>query len=595
MTTQLTLREVMGRVAQLTSSEVVAVLRQLIASFDSDFDPVPPFGPPSIDNVHLQSDGSVVCPGCATTPAVLEIGILLDSLLSRDTSIKVAGALRYTIARALLDVNAPPFDSIADLAAAFERHEPGDCQRIVADLYTRATANVMRVRTAGHERRRSSPSVAELRRQLRQADEERFRLTAAAIRSEEAAPDPVITVRVVRTLPDLPPVSLEAEETVEETFPDLLLRADAPQVEDDRTRFRAAPWLIGGALAASVAFGAGYVIIDQMRSLKPPVQSNRAGAFSQPDEGARAVYRADDGARRFSSSDDGARGFSRADDRSAPEPPGDVERSVPDIVRAVSPENGPSFSPAFASNGTALFFHTGRSSDSRSALETATLGGDDLQVMTILDDGARNYHVQPSPDGDHVAFDSDRDGERGVYIANRDGTEVHRVSGAGYAAVPTWSPDSKRLAFVRAETDRPDVWNLWLLDTETGDMRRLTSFTMGQTWGASWFTDGNRICYTHEDRLLVRDLRESGTTREYLSPVPNRLVRTPAVSPDGTHVIFQVARSGAWLLDLTDGSMRCVLTDPTAEEFAWSPDGRRVAFHSRRDGQWGIWLLAPAS
>ena len=42
---------------------------------------------------------------------------------------------------------------------------------------------------------------------------------------------------------------------------------------------------------------------------------------------------------------------------------------------------------------------------------------------------------------------------------------------------------------------------------------------------------------------------------------------------------------------LADGSMQRVLTDPTAEEFAWAPDGRRVAFHSRRDGQWGIYVL----
>ena len=62
-------------------------------------------------------------------------------------------------------------------------------------------------------------------------------------------------------------------------------------------------------------------------------------------------------------------------------------------------------------------------------------------------------------------------------------------------------------------------------------------------------------------------------------------------SPDGTKIIFQVFRHGAWLLDLADGSMQRVLTDPTAEEFAWSPDGRRVAFHSRRDGQWGIYVL----
>ena len=80
--------------------------------------------------------------------------------------------------------------------------------------------------------------------------------------------------------------------------------------------------------------------------------------------------------------------------------------------------------------------------------------------------------------------------------------------------------------------------------------------------------------------------------REYAAPVANRLVRTPAVSPDGRYVIFQVARAGGWLLDLRDGSMRCVLSDPTAEEFAWSPDGRRVAFHSRRDGEWGIWAAS---
>jgi Tol biopolymer transport system component len=263
------------------------------------------------------------------------------------------------------------------------------------------------------------------------------------------------------------------------------------------------------------------------------------------------------------------------------------------VVRAVSASNGATFSPAFASTGTALFFHSGKSSDARSSLEAADLSGDDLQVMTIVDDGAKNYHVRPSPDGKRVAFDSDRDGERGVYVAYRDGSGARRVSGAGFAAVPTWSPDGSALAYIRGEADRPRVWNLWVQDLNTGHSRRLTSYAYGQTWSASWFPDGHHICYTHEDRLIVRDL-DSGATREYASPIAHSLVRTPAVSPDGTHVIFQVFRSGAWLLNLNDGSMKCVLTDPSAEEFAWSPDGRRVAFHSRRDGQWGIWLMNPA-
>jgi Tol biopolymer transport system component len=74
--------------------------------------------------------------------------------------------------------------------------------------------------------------------------------------------------------------------------------------------------------------------------------------------------------------------------------------------------------------------------------------------------------------------------------------------------------------------------------------------------------------------------------------VTGQLVRTPVVSPDGAKIIFQVFRDGAWLLDLADGSMRRVLADPTAEEFAWAPDGRRVAYHSHGDGHWGLYVLS---
>ena len=118
---------------------------------------------------------------------------------------------------------------------------------------------------------------------------------------------------------------------------------------------------------------------------------------------------------------------------------------------------------------------------------------------------------------------------------------------------------------------------------------RLTHYSYGQLWAASWFSDGRQICYAHEDKIVVLDLA-TGRSREFESPVKGRLVRTPAVSPDGTKVIFQVFRRGGWLLDLETGSMQNVLTDPSAEEFAWSPTGRRIAFHSRRDGVWGIYV-----
>lgn len=250
------------------------------------------------------------------------------------------------------------------------------------------------------------------------------------------------------------------------------------------------------------------------------------------------------------------------------------------------------YSPAFSSAGSAMFYHA--DADGRSALMRADTdsGCAVLQVTRIVDDAARNFHARPSPDGRRIAFDSDRDGERAVYVADANGQHVRRVTGEGFAAVPSWSPDGRSLAFVKGEPGRPKVWNLWTTDLATATFRRLTNHQFGQPWGGSWFPDGKRIAYSHEDRLIVLDL-EAGTERIYPSPKKGRLVRTPAVSPDGHRVIFQVRRDGAWLLELKDGSMRKVLSDPTAEEYTWAPDGGRVAYHSRRAGSWGVWVMAP--
>ena len=261
--------------------------------------------------------------------------------------------------------------------------------------------------------------------------------------------------------------------------------------------------------------------------------------------------------------------------------------SLQAIVRARA------FSPAFTPDGRGVFFQTGDPRDPSSAIAIASLGtapDGRASITRIVDEGSRNYHARPSPDGRFIAFDSDRDGERGVYIAGRDGSNARRVSGPGYAALPSWSPDGSRLAYIRAEQDRPAVWNLCVQPLE-GPARRVTRNAYGQTWSASWFPDNRRICYTHEDTLMVLDL-ENGRWRRFRSPIAGALLRTPAVAPDGSTIVFQVVRDGAWMLNLATGSMTRVLADPTAEEFAWAPDGSRIAFHSKRDGQWGIYVLS---
>jgi len=519
--------EFLSRGVVFEAHEAVAVVQQLIADAASGNDELtPPFGPPTLDTVEIGKDGAVVCPHCGVTPAVSEIGALLDGMLPRSTFVRVPGGLRYTIARALNEVDAPPFDSVAALSDILVRYERGNARDVVRALTERL-----------------APS--ELPREER--------ITAASLAATE-------TPAHVFAIPDALAPAIEF-------VPDEFYRPDVPPPPSPPPS--RVSWFAIGAAAASISFAASYVGVSHVRPDQPALTAvATTSRLARPD---RAAPPAD-------------APLSRPSPQARPAP-------ATAAVRAAPRDEGTMYSPAFASNGTALFYHTGRSSDARSALAEETLGAD-LEVMTILDDGARNYHVQPSPDGSRIAFDSDRDGERGVYIAARDGSNVHRISGPGYAAIPTWSPDGQRLAFVRGEPDRSRVWNLWLTTLATGQTQRLTNFRYGQTWNASWFPDAKAVAYTHEDQLAVLNLAD-GHTRTFRSPLPGRQVRTPAVSPDGRHIIFQVSRHGAWLVDLADGSMTCVLTDPTAEEFAWSPDGRRVAFHSRRDGRWGIWIMAP--
>jgi len=247
------------------------------------------------------------------------------------------------------------------------------------------------------------------------------------------------------------------------------------------------------------------------------------------------------------------------------------------------------YSPSFDPRTRGLVFHTGLE---RTALVEAALteDGQVTAVRTLRDDGSRAFHAQVSPDGTRLAFDSDIDGTRGVYVAQRDGSAPERVSGAGEASVPTWSPDGETIAFTRAEPGRPRVWNVWTVHLPTGRLQRETHHRVGQAWGASWFPDGRRFAYSVEDRLVVLD-RETGRRRTWPSPVRGQLVRTPAVSPDGRRILFQVYRDGAWLLDLEEGTTRRILDDRSAQEFAWAPDGQRVAYHSVRGGAWGIWLM----
>jgi Tol biopolymer transport system component len=557
------LAELLARGVRVEPHEAVAVAQQLIDCGAAA---------PTPDTIRLHADGRIECVGRDATPGVYEIAIFLQTLLPVDR-VGVPGGLRYAIARGLHEVEARPYDTVAELSATLERFEKGDRRAVVAALVGRMQST-------------RPTDVVSIRQP---AAVQPFRPTLAAPIKEPSSPvePPIVpsagavvampAPRPARHAPSWRRAAVAAAlvgciiGSIVTAGLMTIARRDGAR-ED--THVSVAPQPKPTPAPVAPAAGPPRPDLPSKVNSTPSVPGATASRANPPR--IRATAKA--GSRRVASSRPAA----------PPRIGGDGGR----VVAALDGQRRPVFSPAFASNGSALFFHTGGSRDAHSALAVSNgSSGYDLQVMTIVDDGARNYHVQPSPDGRLIAFDSDRAGERGVYLARSDGVNVRRISGAGYAAVPTWSPDGKRLAYIRAEASNPKVWNLWIQSLEDGRTTRLTSYRYGQTWSASWFPDNRRVAYSHEDKLVIADL-ETGREHVFASPVRGRLVRTPAVSPDGSRVIFQVFRQGAWMLDVASGSMRFVLTDPTAEEFAWAPDGRRVAFHSRRDGQWGIYVIA---
>jgi hypothetical protein len=573
------LGHLLGRGVRLETHEAVALARELLEH---------PCGTPTPENIQLGSDGSASCISAAGTPSVAAVARLLLTLLPAGTP-NVPAPLRYAIARGLEAVEAPPFASLGEFSRALERFERGASRDVLRQLLQRG---------ARPRRPIEAPIAA-----------------APAAAAPAAGPSPVAPgptpVPPRPTLVVRKPAATSNQPSPPIAAAPPIFRSSGADREAASPVHSSRRWALAGAAAVVASFTVGFAIADGItdrRTAPPPSGSARVssrvsagapaanGSAASPsaveprDEFVRVPHRPS--IARETVRPPAASGV----DALANAPSGSVEqvREPVSAIQAVRATSANAFSPAFASDGTAIFFHTGGERDPRSTIEVATTASqtaEDARPMTIVDDGSHNYHAQPSPDGRLVAFDSDRDGERGIYVANRDGSQVRRVSGAGYAAVPTWSRNNQWLAYIRPEADKPSVWNLWVQPAAGGRARRITNYRYGQTWAASWFPDDRRIAYSHEDTLMVMDLQTGAATR-YRTPVKGQLVRTPAVSPDGTQIIFQVFRHGAWLLNLADGSMHRVLTDPTAEEFAWSPDGRRVAFHSRRDGQWGIYVLS---
>jgi len=162
-------------------------------------------------------------------------------------------------------------------------------------------------------------------------------------------------------------------------------------------------------------------------------------------------------------------------------------------------------------------------------------------IWHLTNDAAADLDPTWSPDGNRIAFRSQRDGNDEIYVMNADGScQTNLTDDPENELSPAWSPDGKRIAFAR-------------------------------------FFDGNPRA-----DIAVINLDGSGFQR-----LTHAGGEYPAWSPNGTQIAFASARDGNYEIYVmnADGTNQTRLTNNPAYDMspAWSPDGKRIAFDTQRD------------
>jgi len=185
-----------------------------------------------------------------------------------------------------------------------------------------------------------------------------------------------------------------------------------------------------------------------------------------------------------------------------------------------------------------------------------------------------NHLVAYSPDGSKIAFTSNRDGNPEIYVANRDGSALRRLTNhpAGDTSA-TWSPSSAQIAFIsdRTGTNQPQ---LYVVNADGSGLRRLSvpeSYVDKPTWAPAPY---NEIAYTARSGggfdIRVYEL-SSGQTRQVTFGEGSN--ESPSYSANGTHIAFMSSRFGRYQIFTIgrDGrGLKQVTREGTNQTPAWS-------------------------
>jgi len=196
---------------------------------------------------------------------------------------------------------------------------------------------------------------------------------------------------------------------------------------------------------------------------------------------------------------------------------------------------------------------------------------------------AADNHPVWSPDGAQIAFVSDRDGNRALYIMNSDGSKQRRIARTGTVADHVWSPDGKKIAFLQGAGFE---FVLTVLDLATGDDRQLVT---GIVDFPVWSPDSQMIAFVRAEEHFLQDECEIHViqvdTGNEIMPAVRSACERVAWSPNGLYLAFvgpQTDRKDNVLsvLNLQTLETSVVMRSDKRifDDLIWTPDGNRILY-----------------
>jgi dipeptidyl aminopeptidase/acylaminoacyl peptidase len=238
-----------------------------------------------------------------------------------------------------------------------------------------------------------------------------------------------------------------------------------------------------------------------------------------------------------------------------------------------------------------LFLTYVYNSDTENKIEIIRYNGDDRKTI-ITSNGYKDLaHPDWHPMDSLIVFDALNLGTRDIIITNLKGNTEVIIPGGSNDFYPRWSPDGNRIAFV---SDRSGNYDIWTCDRTGNDLKKVTSdpeIDRDPYWGMT----GNTIVFTTA-RDGNYDIWETLATGESATPIiqhPN-LDRYPSVSGYGW-LVFASFRTGnwdLWLLDLVSNQLQNLTSAYSDEQYScFDKYGSRLFYSSNKSGDYNIYMI----